>query len=207
MEIPPGRNPEPREYEMDRVRGLMDLDWSQHMPIFHPDDIDRDPRFTQYPFQKEDDLDDDDEEEMEVESRLLGGAGDASMAPPTNTRCIYQCLPATYSFESAQTPGSPRSTHTDTDTAMEMGGLSMAPGGPDLRRITPRSSIPLVTQRTMSTPDLAATVACGVVAAATQILERFTWPPQVDEADCPPVDLAANAAIWECFQRYMAATP
>ena len=79
-EIPPGQTPEPREYEMDRVRGLIDLDWSQRTPIFHPDDIDRDPRFTQYPFQEGDNLDDDDEE-MEVESRPSGGAGDASMAP------------------------------------------------------------------------------------------------------------------------------
>ena len=66
-EIPPGRNPEPREYEMDGAWGLIDLDWSQCTPIFHPDDIDRNPRFTQYPFQEGDDLDDDDEE-MEVES-------------------------------------------------------------------------------------------------------------------------------------------
>ena len=28
-EIPPGRNPEPREYEMDGAWGLIDLDWSQ----------------------------------------------------------------------------------------------------------------------------------------------------------------------------------
>ena len=158
-EIPPGRNPEHREYEMDGARGLIYLDWSQHTPIFHPDDIDRDPRFTQYPFQEGDDLDDDDEEEMEVESWPSGGAGDASMAPPSNTRLIYQRLPATYSFESTQTPGSPWSTHTDTDTAMEMGGLSVAPGGPDLCHVTPRASAPLVTQRTMSTPDSAATVA------------------------------------------------
>ena len=157
-EIPPGRNAEPREYEMDGAWGLIDLDWSQHTPIFHPDDIDHDPRFTQYPFQEGDDLDDDDEE-MEVESQPSGGASDASMAPPTNTRHIYQCLPATYSFESAQTPGSPQSTHTDTDTAMEMGGLSVAPGGPDLRHVTLRGSAPPVTQRTMSTLDLAATVA------------------------------------------------
>ena len=53
---------------MDRARGLIDLDWSQHTPIFHPDDIDRDTRFTQYPFQEGDDLNDDDDEEMEVES-------------------------------------------------------------------------------------------------------------------------------------------
>ena len=192
---------------MDGAWGLIDLDWSQRMPIFHPNDIDRDPRFTQYPFQEGDDLDDGDEEEMEVESWPSGGAGDASMAPPTNTQRIYQCLPATYSFESAQTPGSPRSTHTDTDTAMEMRGLSVAPGGPDLSHVTPRASAPLVTQRTMSTPDLAATVAQGVAAAATEILERFTQPLQVNEADHPPVDLAADAAIWECFQRQLAATP
>ena len=168
---------------MDGAQGLIDLDWSQCTPIFHLDDINHDPRFTQYPFQEGDDLDDDDKEEMEVESQPSGGASDASMAPLTNTRRIYQRLPATYSFESAQTPGSPRSTHTDTDTAMEIGGLSMAPGGPDLRHITPRGSAPPVTQRTMSTPDFAATLARGVVAAATEILERFTRPPQVNEAD------------------------
>ena len=143
---------------MDGAWGLIDLDWSQRMPIFHPDDIDHDPWFTQYPFQEGDDLDDDDGEEMEVESRPSGGAGDASMAPPSNTRRIYQCLPAMYSFESAQTPGSPQSTHTDTDTAMEMGGLSVAPRGPDLRQVTLRASAHPVTQRTMSTPDLATTV-------------------------------------------------
>ena len=108
LKIPPGRNPEPREYEMDGVQGLIDLDWSQQMPIFHPDDIDRDPQFTQYPFQEGDNLDDYNEEEMEVKSRPSGRAGDASMAPPTSTHRIYQCLPATYSSKSAQTPGSSR---------------------------------------------------------------------------------------------------
>ena len=185
---------------MDGVRGLIDLDWSQHTPIFHPDDIDRDPRFTQYPFQEGDNLDDDDEE-MEVESQPSGGASDASMAPLTNTRRIYQRLPVMYSFESAQTLGWPRSTHTDTDTAMEMGGLSVAPGGPDLRHITPRGSAAPVTQRTMSTPDLATTVARGVAATATEILDRFTRPPQVNEADQPLVDLVANTTIRKHFQR------
>ena len=138
---------------------------------------------------------------MDVESRPSGGAGDASMAPPSNTRRTYQCLPATYSCESAQTPGSPRSMHTDTDTAMEMGGLSVAPGGPDLHHITLRAS------GAISTPELAASVARGVAAAATEILERFTQPLQVNEADCPLVDMAADAAIWEHFQRHLATTP
>ena len=57
---------------MDGARGLIDLDWSQRTPIFHPDDINRDPRFTQYPFQEGDDLDDYDEEEMEVEESAVG---------------------------------------------------------------------------------------------------------------------------------------
>ena len=191
---------------MDGAWGLVDLDWSQRMPIFHLDDINRDPRFSQYPFQEGDDYEDDDEEDMEVESWSPGGAGDTSMAPLTNTWHTYQCLPVTNSFESAQTPGSPWSTHTDTDTTMEMGGLSMAPGGPDLRHITPRASVPPVGQGTMSIPDLAASVARGVAAAATQILERFTWPPQVNEANHPPVDLAADAAIRECLQRCLATT-
>ena len=129
------------------------------------------------------------------------------MAPPTNTRRVYQCLPATYSYEYAQTPGSPWSTHTDTDTAMEMGGLSMAPRGPDMRCVTLRASVPPVTQEAMSTPDLAKSVAHGMAAAAMQILERFTWAPQVNEADRPPVDMAADAAIRERFQRCLVATP
>ena len=105
------------------------------------------------------------------------------MAPVAGTWRYYQRLPAMYSFESAQTPGSPRSTHTDTNAVMEMGGLSVAPGGPDQRHMTPRGGAPLATQRTMSIPDLAATIAQGVVAATTEILERFTRPPQLNEAD------------------------
>ena len=129
------------------------------------------------------------------------------MAPPTNTQHTYQCLPVTYSCETAQTPGSPWSTHTDMDTAMEMGGLSMAPGVPDLRRVTPRASAPPVAHGAMSTLDLAASVACGVAVAATEILERFTRPPPLDEADRPPVNREADAAIRERFQKRKATTP
>ena len=80
----------------------------------------------------------------------------------------------------------------------------MAPGGPDLHHETPRTGAHLVA---MSTLDLAATIARGVAAAAAEILDRFTWPPQVNEADRLSVNLAANAAIRECFQRRLAATP
>ena len=57
-----------------------------------------------------------------------------------------------------------------------------------------------------STPDLATTVARGVAATMMEILERFTRSPQVNEADRPLVDLAANVTIRECFQRCLAAT-
>ena len=83
----------------------------------------------------------------------------------------------------------------------------MAPGGPDLHRVTPRAGAPPVTQGAMSTLDLATSVAHGVAAAANEILERFTRPPQVDEADRPSVDQAADAAIREHFQKCKAATP
>ena len=207
LELPSGRGPEQREYSMDGERGLVDLDWSQRTPIFHPDDIDQDPRFHQYPY-LEDDLDYDDEEEMETDYQNAspGGAGDAHMAPPANTR--HHCFhpPATYSIQSTQgqTLGSPRSTHTDTDMAMEMGGLSMAPGGLDTRHVPPRAKAPTA-PGSMSTPELAATVARGVTAAATEILERYARPP--NEAERPPVDQAADTALRECLQRHLKASP
>ena len=159
---------------MDGARGLVDLDWSQRTPIFHPDDIDRDPRFNQYPY-PEDNLDYEDEEEMETDYQNApqGGTSDARVATPASAghRCYRP--PATYSMHTSQnlTSGSPRSTHTDTDTAMEMGGLSMASGVPDTRRVPPRAKAPTA-PGSLSTPELAATVARGVAAAATQILER-----------------------------------
>ena len=93
-ELPQGRRPKQREYTMDTARGLVDLDWSQRTPIFHPDDIDRDPRFNQYPY-PDDDLDYDDEEEMETDYQNAppGGAGDARVATPASAR--RRCLIAT----------------------------------------------------------------------------------------------------------------
>ena len=206
-ELPSGCGPEQRDYTMDGARGLIDLDWSQLTPIFHPDDIDWDPQFNQYPY-PEDDLDYKDEEEMETDCQNApsGGTGDTCMAPPADTRrCCYR-PPATYSLQStqSQTPGSPRSTHTDTDMAMEMGGLSMAPGGPDTCRVPPRAKASTA-PGSMSTPELATIVARGVAAAATQILERYAWPP--NEAERPPVDQVADAALRESLQRHLKGSP
>ena len=88
--------------------------------------------------------------------------------------------------------------------AMEMGGLSMAPGGPDTHHVPPRAKAP-TSPGSMSTPVLAAMVACGVAAAATQILERYAWPP--NEAKRPPVDPAADAALRERLQRCLKGSP
>ena len=87
---------------------------------------------------------------------------------------------------------------------MEMGGLSMASGGPETRRIPPRAKAPTA-PGSLSTPELAAMVAHGVAAAATQILEWYARPP--DEAERPPVDQAAEAALRECLQRHLKASP
>ena len=206
-ELPLGRGPEQREYSMDGARGLVDLDWSQRTPIFHPDDIDWDPHFNQYPY-PDDDLDYDDDEEMETDyqSAPPGGTGDARVATPASARHRYYHPLATYSMQTSQgqTSGSPRSTHTDTDTAMEMGGLGMAPRGPDTHHVPPRAKAPTA-PGSMSTPELAATVARGVAAAATQILEWYARP--LNEPECPPVDLAADAALRECLQRRLKGSP
>ena len=46
----------------------------------------------------------------------------------------------------------------------------MTPRGPDTHHMTPRASAAPVTKGAMSTPDLAASVARGKAAAATEIL-------------------------------------
>ena len=68
----------------------------------------------------------------------------------------------------------------------------MAPGGPDVRHVAPRTSAP---------EDLAKTVARGVAAAATKILESLTRAPPVDEKSRSLVDKSADATIRERFLR------
>ena len=57
----------------------------------------------------------------------------------------------------------------------------------------------------MSTLEVAAMVARGVAAAATQILEPYAQPP--NEAKHPPVDQVADAALREHLQRCLKASP
>ena len=48
------------------------------------DDIDKDLRYNQYPYQEADEYEED-EEEMEVDDQTPGNAGDTPMAAPTST--------------------------------------------------------------------------------------------------------------------------
>ena len=128
---------------------------------------------------------------MEVDERALGKSGGACMAAQTSTRCPYRCPEATYSYSMVdQTPGSPHSIHTNTDVAMEMGGLGMSSSRSETRRVMPQMEAPQKQARMLSAPDLVSSI---TKAAATEILERFAHPP--------PVDDAADAAIWEYFQQ------
>ena len=80
----------------------------------------------------------------------------------------------------------------------------MAPGGPDPHHVPPRAKA-LTAPGSMSTLELAATVARGVAAAATQIFEWYARP--LNEAKRPPVDQAADAALRECLQRRLKGSP
>ena len=134
---------------------------------------------------------------MEVDKRVPGNAGVTCMAAPTSTRCPYHHLEATYSYSTVnQTPDSPHSIHTDTDVAMEMGGLSVSSSRPDSRKVTIQTEAPCESTRMLSTPDLVTSITKGMAAVATEILERFTRPLLVDDA--------TDTALWERFQQWRA---
>ena len=95
-----------------------------------------------------------------------------------------------------QTPGSPHSIHTDTDAAMEMGGLSMSSGRPETHRVMPWAEAHHEPVQMLSAPDLVSSISKGMTVAVMEILERFTCPP--------PVDDVAVTAIWEHFQQWRA---
>ena len=157
------------------------------------DDIDRDLRYSQYPYQEADDYEEE-EEDMEVDERAPGKTGSACMAAPTSTRRSYHCPEATYAFpRQDQTPASPHSIHTDTDMAMEMGGLGMGTSRSETCRVMPWTEALPEQTRMLSAPDLVSSLTKGMVEAATQILEKFTCPL--------PVDDAADTAIRERFQQ------
>ena len=191
--------PEPQEYELDGIWGLIDLLWSQQATQVQLDDIDRDLRYSQYPYQEADKYEED-EEDMEVDEWAPGKADGTHMAAPTGTGHPYRCLEATYSYpRQDQTLGSPRSIHTDTDVAMEMGGLGLSSSRSETCRVMPQMEAPQKQARMLSAPDLVSSITKGMTAAVMEILERFARPP--------PVDDMADATIQEHFKQRRAATP
>ena len=196
-ELPPSHMPGPWEYELDGTRGLIDLSWSQQAPQMQPDNIDRDPRYSQYPYQEANEYEED-EEGMEVDERVPGKTGSARMAAPTSTQHSYHHPEATYTYpRQDQTLGSPRSIHTDTNVAMEMEGLGMGSCRSETHRVMPQMEALLEQTRMLSAPDLVSSITKSMTAAATEILEKFVRPP--------PVDDAVDAAIREHFQQRRAA--
>ena len=196
-ELPPSCVPEPREYNLDGTQGLLDLSWTQWALQIQLDDIDRGLVYSQYPYQEGDEYKED-EEDMELKEQVLGMLV-VPVAAPMSTRCPYHRPEATNSYSMAgQTPGSPRIMHTDTDAAMEMGGLSVT-SRHDSQKVSTWMEAPCKHTRMLSAPDLVTSITKGMTAVATEILEKFTHPP--------PVDKATNAAIWAHFQQWRAAAP
>ena len=179
LEPPPSCMPEPWEFNVDGARALVDLSWSQRAPQVQLDDIDKDLRYSQYPYQEADEYEDN-KEDMEVDERAPGKAGGTHMSAPTGTRCPYLCPEATYSYSMV-------------DVAMEMGGLGMSSGRSETRRVMPRAETPLKQTRMLSAPDLVSSITKGMTAATMEILEKFACPP--------PVDDAVDTAIRERFQQ------
>ena len=81
---------------------------------------------------------------------------------------------------------------------MEMGGLGMGTSRSETHRVMPQMEALPEQTRMLSASDLVSSLTKGMTEAATQILEKFTRPP--------PVDDEADATIWECFQQRRAAS-
>ena len=60
----------------------------QWVPLLSQYDIDKDPRYNQYPYQEADKYDEE-EEDMEVDDWAPGNAGAGCMAAPAGIRCQY----------------------------------------------------------------------------------------------------------------------
>ena len=119
----PGRVKPARDYDVDGAVGLVDVSWTQRIPDIVEDDIDKDPRYNQYPYQEGDEVDE--EEDMDVEEPAASDAG-ASMFR-VNPNGHHRQPGAEYELGGGEcTPGiTPRSTHTDTDAAAEFDTLQV----------------------------------------------------------------------------------
>ena len=125
----PGRGRPTRDYEVDGAVRLVDDSWSQRIPGIVEDDIDKDPRYNQYPYQEGDELDE--EEDMDVEEAT---ATDTGMVTSRVSAAGNHHWPgAEYEVNPGEsTLGiTPRSTHTDTDTAADLDTLQVGTPQPE----------------------------------------------------------------------------
>ena len=74
----------------------------------------------------------------------------------------------------------------------------MSPSRMGTHLTMPVGEAPPEQPRMLMAPDVVSSITRGMTAAATEILEKFTRPP--------PVDDAADATIRECFQQRRATT-
>ena len=178
-------------------QGLVDISWEQWVPSIQLDDMDKDPLYDQYPYQEVDDYDDK-EEEMEIDDQMPGNAGDARMAAPTSTRCLYQCPPASYATYTDHALGSPRSIHMDTDTAMEFSTLQVAAQSAPPQGLARNIIPPQGPAKEITAPDLVSHLTKAMASAAAEVIVGLACPP--------PVTDATDAALRERFmQRRMTA--
>ena len=175
----------------DGAQGLIDVSWEQRVPVIQQDEIDKNPLYTQYPYQEADEYDDE-EEEMEVDDRMPGNARDAHMAAPTGTQHLYHRLPASYATYNEQVLGLPRSIHTDTDAVMEFDTLqvmarSAPPQGP-ARNVPPQGLA-----KELTAPDLINHLTKVMANAAAEVIDGLAHPPLVTDA--------TNATLQERFMQ------
>ena len=126
-------------------------------------------------------------QEMEVDKWMPRNAGDARAAASTGTQHPYHRPPASYATFVEQTPGSPRSMHTNTDAAMEFNALQVVP-----------SNAPPKAPAKELAPDLVNHLTKAMATAAAEV---------IDEIACLlPVTDATDVALLQRFlQRRTAA--
>ena len=166
----PGRIQPAQDYEVDRAVGMVDVSWSQGIPGIVEDDINKDPRYNQYPYHKGDDLDY--EEDMDVEEAPTADTG-------TSTSRVSHRPGAEYKVDGGEsTPGiTPRSTHTDTDAAADLDTLQVGTHHPEYHHVVPSDEPRNVFGTVSQTDPVAAfTMSVGQVTAklvSAQIFGRF----------------------------------
>ena len=180
----------------------VDVSWSQRIPDIEEDEIDRNPRYNQYPYQEGDELDE--EEDMDTAEPTATGTG----APPPRPHAVGRRPEAEYeSGDGDVTPGdTPRSTHTDTDAATEFDTLRVGTPRPEQRHVAlPDAGLRGPSGDVALTGPLAAfSQSVGEAAAklvTTQMFGRFQDPATAGLPRPAAVSDEAEKALRERFHQ------